>query len=380
MFRILKRFSFPNFKLPKDKRIIWVHIPSVGEFNTVKPLLERIKNENTFLVLTYFSARAEGYLKKQTLPNVVLPLPFPFGGFIKKFNLLLRPNMFILVESDRFPELLNVKAEKKILVNARISDRSFKFLKLLKPIYRKAFNSFDKILCKSQNDYEKFAKLGIRKEKLTVCGNLKAVLKTDFGNLDINFPKGVKVITAGSTHKGEEEIILKIYKKIKKKFPNTVLVLAPRHIERVEEIENLIRKYSLEYQLRSYLKSKTFKGDVLLVDTLGELPKFYKVSDICIVGGTFIPLGGHNILEPAYFGKPVVYGPHIWKFPDLESILQEVGLGFKTEAGNLKEVLTELLENPPKPKKDLKEISERILDCYLRYTVDNPSSSQIVGC
>jgi len=323
MLEFLRRFSFPKLNLPQDKRVIWIHTPSVGEFNTFKPLLEFLKNDETFVVLTYFSPRAEAFLKKIIPPQtVLLPLPFPFGGFIKKFNEFIKPHTFILVESDRFPELLNVRAEKKFLVNARISNKSFKFIKILKPIYRRVFNTFDKILCKSNEDYEKFLKLGVKTDKLTICGNLKAVWKPSLGNINISFPKNVKIITAGSTHPGEEKIIIKTYKRLKQKIPNLVLILAPRHIERIGEIEKLLKQYKLNYSLRSSFSSKNmlqeFREEVLLIDTLGELLSFYKVADVCIVGGTFSPIGGHNILEPAYFGKPVIYGPNIWKFKDLE--------------------------------------------------------------
>ena len=378
MLEFLRRFSFPKLNLPQDKRVIWIHTPSVGEFNTFKPLLEFLKNDETFVVLTYFSPRAEAFLKKIIPPQtVLLPLPFPFGGFIKKFNEFIKPHTFILVESDRFPELLNVRAERKILVNARISNKSFKLLKMLKPIYRSAFNTFDKIICKSNEDYEKFLKLGVKTDKLTICGNLKAVWKPSLGNINISFPKNVKIITAGSTHPGEEKIIIKTYKRLKQKIPNLVLILAPRHIERIGEIEKLLKQYKLNYSLRSSFSSKNmlqeFREEVLLIDTLGELLSFYKVADVCIVGGTFSPIGGHNILEPAYFGKPVIYGPNIWKFKDLEDLLEEIGLGFKTSEDDLEKLLLHLLEKTVKPKRDLKEISKQILECYLRYTVNNPA-------
>jgi len=374
MLNFFRRFILPNFKPPADKKIIWVHTPSVGEFLTAKPLLQKLKNNKTYLVLTYFSPRAENFLKKQDLADFVLALPFPFGGFIGKFNKLINPELFLLIESDRFPELLKVKAKQKFILNARISESSFKLLRLLKPIYQTAFGSFNKIICKSEEDYNKFLTLGVKEEKLTVCGNLKAVLKPPAVKIDIEFPRGVKVITAGSTHKGEEKLILNAFSEVKKVYKNAILILAPRHIERIPEVKNLLASFPFSYSLRTEVKNKTFEGDVLVVDTLGELSAFYEISDLCIVGGTFIPLGGHNILEPAYFGKPVIYGPHIWKFKDLEELLKDIGLGFRTEGVNLAQVLLQWLENPPKPKKDLKKISEQILDCYLRYTVDNPTA------
>ena len=344
----------------------WVHVPSVGEYNTVKPLLEEIKRANHHLLVTYFSPRAEEFLKRQTLPDRVRKLPFPLGWKINRFLSEEKPDVFILVESDRFPALLTAKVPKKLVVNARIGEKSFKLLKVLKPLYRRWFNTFDKILCKDEETTNKFLRLGVDERKLTVCGNLKAVLKPKEVNVNVTFPQGVFVFTAGSTHKGEEEIVLSAFAEFKKRFPQSVLVLAPRHIERIGEVLTLLRKKFSHFKVA--LRSETeglFTGDVLLVDTLGELLYFYSKSNAALVGGSFVPIGGHNILEPAYFGKPVLYGPHIGKFKDLEKLLRELGLAFpvKGREGIFK-TLIGIAENPPTPKGDLKEASEQILECY----------------
>jgi len=351
----------------------WVHVPSVGEYNTVKPLLEEIKSTNHHLLVTYFSPRAEEFLKRQTLPDRVRKLPFPLGWKINRFLSEEKPDVFILVESDRFPALLTAKVPKKFVVNARIGEKSFKLLKVLKPLYRRWFNTFDKILCKDEETKDKFLRLGVDERKLTVCGNLKAVLRPKGVSANVEFPQGVFVFTAGSTHKGEEEIVLSAFGEFKKRFPQSVLVLAPRHIERVGEILKLLREKFPQFN--TALRSKTeglFTGDVLLVDTLGELLYFYSKSNAALVGGSFVPIGGHNILEPAYFGKPVLYGPHIEKFKDLEKLLKELGLAFPVKGKEeIVRTLTEIAKNPPVPKGDLKKISERVLGCYKKVLLKN---------
>jgi 3-deoxy-D-manno-octulosonic-acid transferase len=346
----------------------WVHVPSVGEYNTVKPLLEEIKRQNHHLLVTYFSPRAEEFLKGQTLPDKVLRLPFPVKWNIDRFLEREKPDVFILVESDRFPALLTAKVPKKFVVNARISEKSFRLLSFFKPFYHKWFNTFDKILCKDEETKEKFLKLGVSKEKLTVCGNLKAVFKPTLKGVNIEFPPDSFVFVAGSTHRGEEEIVLSAFGEFKKEFPKSVLVLAPRHIERSKEVYDLIKerfpKFKVQY--RSHTEG-LFRGDILLVDTLGELLSFYKKGNAAFVGGSLVPIGGHNILEPAYFGKPVLYGPHIGKFKDLEKLLKELGLAFPVKGkGDITKTLKRLVKEKLTPKGNLREISERALNCYKR--------------
>ncbi|NPA14685.1 MAG: glycosyltransferase [Aquificae bacterium] len=361
--------DLPNIEKPTKGKIYWVHTPSVGEFVTVRPLLEEIKKRNHKLVITYFSPRAKEFMEKQSLPDLVYPLPLPVGFLLKKFLERIKPDVFLLVESDRFPSLLRIEVEEKYIVNARLSDKSFRFLKRFAFIFKPALETFDLIICKDEETKEKFLSLGIDKKKLTVCGNLKVAGLTDGKNLNITFSKGGKIFVAGSTHHGEEEIILKAFKEVKKNIPNLILVLVPRHIERVEkEIKPLLEKEGLKYTLRSSLKEEPFKGDVLVVDTLGELKSFYKIADVAFVGGTLVPVGGHNLLEPAYFGKPTIFGPYTWKFVDLEKLLKEWGLGFPVkDERELKETLLRLLKNPPQPKGDIKKVANQILDCYLEH-------------
>jgi len=351
--------------------LIWVHTPSVGEYLTVKPLLELLKENNHRLVITYSSPRAGDFMKRQHLGEAYIR--FPLWGLItgisvKRFLQKYRPRALILVESDRYPALLSAKVPKKLIVNARISDKSFKFLQSLRALYRPLFAQFDAILCKDEKTLKRFQSLGVPSERLKVCGNLKAVFKPKLKEVGIDFPPDRRVITAGSTHKGEEEIVLSAFGGIKKRYPNAVLVIAPRHVERSKEVFKLAKRFfpHLSISLRSQVEG-TFGGDILIVDTLGELLHFYKHSTVAFVGGSLVPVGGHNLLEPAYFGKPVIFGPHVGKFEDLVFLLEELGLAFpvKGKEDFVKTALG-LLEKPPTPKGDLKAISERIYNCYAR--------------
>jgi len=347
---------------------IWFHTPSVGEFNTVKPLIEFVKSKNPNLVLSYTSPRAEEFLKKQPLVGKVYKLFPPLGFKVKKLLEEEKPDVFILVESDRYPALLTAKVERKFIVNARISERSFKFLKLFKSFYSKWFNTFEKILCKDAEDCERFRLLGVKSSILHPCGNLKIVSKPKKVEIKVNFPPEKFVIVLGSTHEGEEEIWLDAFSRIRQKIPNAVLVVAPRHIGRADRVYKLAKKKfpNLAVKRRTEIDN-TFWGDILIVDTLGELLGFYKTANVCFVGGSLVKVGGHNLLEPAFFSKPTLYGPYIFKFKDLEKVLVNLGLAYKVQnETDIIQKVVGIFKNPPKVLANLENLSTRIFSCYLK--------------
>jgi len=371
--RFKQFLSRGEFFLPNRKgRVLWVHTPSVGEFNTVKPLLEKLKDENTSLVLTYFSPRASDYLKRQTLPDAVFRLPLPLSPFINRFVEGIKPDVLIIVEGDRFPALYSAPVAKKFVVNARMSERSFNFLKRLKFLFKKPLRSIDLYLCKTFEDCLRFKRLGVPEQKLKVCGNLKAVPPKGIEQIEpkILFPADSFVFTAGSTHPGEEEFLLPALDLLFKRIPGFKAVIAPRHIERAQRVMELLKNAFPEKRiyLRSEVKDgKTFEGDILVVDTLGELLSFYKASNATFVGGTVNPkVGGHNLLEPAYFGKPVLFGKYIHKVKDLAEILNSLGLGFQVVSPvDLAEKVIKLHKFETPKENPLRELGEKILNCYL---------------
>jgi len=378
---LLPKFSL-SVEVPKNfpEGALWVHAPSVGEFNTAKPLLELFKEQNTPIVLTFSSPRAEDYLKKQSLPDWVLPLPLPLGFFIDRFVKRVKPRVLLIVESDRYPALLGASVPFKAVVNARISERSFKNIKRF-PFLKNALRGVDKYLCKSERDCALFRALGVPEERLIPCGNLKAVMPQRLEGIKppLRFPKGRFVLVLGSTHGGEEKELLRALRVLFGRIKTLAVVVAPRHTARAGEVFRLLKGAfpKKRIQLRSEVKGNTFEGDILVVDTLGELLGFYSVCDAAFVGGSLVPIGGHNLLEPAYFGKPVFYGPFVEKFGDLEEILREMGLAFPIGgAEGLVEGVLSVFKNPPKAAFDLKEYGRKILECYERelQPVYNPSA------
>jgi len=348
---------------------IWFHTPSVGEFNTAKPLIEFVKNNKKHtVVLSYSSPRAEEFFKKQNSVDKIYKLFPPLGFKVKNFLKKEKPDTFILVESDRYPALLTAKVERKFIVNARISKKSFRLLKLFKFFYAKWFNTFEKILCKDEEDCKRFHLLGVKSSILHLCGNLKAVSKLGEVKKVIKFPTEKFIIVLGSTHEGEEEIWLNAFKKIRQKIPYAVLVIAPRHIGRANKVCKLAKEKfpNLIIKRRTEI-TDTFDGDILIVDTLGELLGFYKTANICFVGGSLVKVGGHNLLEPAFFSKPTLYGPYIFKFKDLERILENLGLAYKVKNEiDIVQTVINIFKKPPKILKNFENLSMEIFNCYIQ--------------
>ncbi|MFN3813393.1 MAG: 3-deoxy-D-manno-octulosonic acid transferase [Aquificaceae bacterium] len=333
-------------------RNVWFHTASVGEFNTAKPILKELKKD-FYITLTYFSPRAKEYLQKNSeyyhsLGRIPLDLPFT----VKRFEERIKPEVILIVERELWPSLLLFTKRKKILINAYAKGGLYE-----KFITRR----LDLILTRTKEDKERFERYGCK--DVRVCGNLKFVFEErESKKLDLN-TKGYKLIVAGSTHEGEEELILTVFRRIKKAFPEVKLIIAPRHVSRAERIISLAQGFKA--CLRS---SRAFDWDVLVVDTLGELFDIYSFADVAIVGGTFVPIGGHNLLEPVYHGKPVVFGKNVKKVKDMADYILKNQAGYMAkEQEELFAIILELLTGGKSHNVlDLKGGSESIKLCYMK--------------
>ncbi|AAC06622.1 3-deoxy-D-manno-octulosonic acid transferase [Aquifex aeolicus] len=341
-FEVLKRF-FPKESLKNCKGALWVHTASIGEFNTFLPILKELKREHRIL-LTYFSPRAREYLKtKSDFYDCLHPLPLDNPFSVKRFEELSKPKALIVVEREFWPSLIIFTKVPKILVNAYAKGS------LIEKILSK---KFDLIIMRTQEDVEKFKTFGAK--RVFSCGNLKFICQKG---------KGIKLkgefIVAGSIHTGEVEIILKAFKEIKKTYSSLKLILVPRHIENAKIFEKKARDFGFKTSFFENLE-----GDVILVDRFGILKELYPVGKIAIVGGTFVNIGGHNLLEPTCWGIPVIYGPYTHKVNDLKEFLEKEGAGF--EVKNETELVTKLTELLS-VKKEIKveEKSREIKGCYL---------------
>ncbi len=356
-----------RFVLYKDKldgKIVWFHCASVGEINTLFPLINHYSKDFKIL-LTVSSPRGKDFALKKVPYAKVRFLPFDFTFLINRFVKMYSPKILIIGEGEFWFGFITESSKfiPVISANTRISPKSFKNYKKYQFFYKKLFNSITKFLVRSNQDKKFLEELVDDKNKIVVCGDLKLVSSSV--KKDIKFDKNnKKILIAGSTHKPEEEIILTVFKNLKKEVPDLSLVLAPRHLERLEEVKELVKKFGFEYDLRT--ETEKLNKDVYIVNTLGELSGFYKYADVVFIGGTFAKIGGHNILEPILENKPVVIGPHHSKIKEIYEELEKYSI---VKAVNTVDELEKQIKIYLKHEPfnlNLKQKQKEILKCYLK--------------
>lgn len=331
---------------PAERNIdksIWIHALSVGEVISAKPLIESLKERcpDKKIVLTVKTDQGMEVAKKDLANKVddILFLPLDFWWSISKVVEYIRPEVFILVETDIWPGLISHLKRKKIkiiLVNGRVSPRTFKGYKKLNFYFRKILNDIDLLLMQSELDSSRLWDVGISPEKTKTVGNMKfdrdwiPMTEEEHSELIKGFKieSGKSIFVAGSTHEGEEEIILKVYKKLLENFPELILILAPRKIDRADDLYGISKSMGLTTLKRTDLdKIDGSDYSVLILNTLGELGRVYGLGTVSFVGGSLVPIGGHNLLEPAVFGCPVLFGKYMHNFVLMSELLSDSGGG-----------------------------------------------------
>ncbi len=312
--------------IPREKKVLWVHTLSLGEVEASLPLLEALKEAfpSHFLVFTVATrAGFERARKKARAADLIWPGPLDLPGLGRRYLEAFHPEAFVLVESDLWPGLLwAIKGAGIPLIwaNAALSTRSARRLSLARPLVRLLFGPFDFIAAASKGDAERLKALLPEKE-VAFFGNLKAELslpsRREIERLKRELGPFLKrpVLVCGSTHPGEEELILEAFGKLRQ----GSLILCPRKPERAGEVKELAEKQGFKVALRS----NPSPAEVLVVDTLGELKALYALGDLALVGGSLVPVGGHNLLEPLAFGLPILVGPHLESVADLAAYLKE---------------------------------------------------------
>lgn len=314
---------------------IWFHASSVGEVIASQRLLDGIRKrwpDRKLLVSTFTPTGYKAAREKLTADGVIfLPIDIPWAvnRVMKKVN----PSVLILMETELWPNLIRRAGRMGvpvIVVNGRISDRSYGKYWFISPLLKKVFSHIRAFLMQSEGDAGRIITLGADASKVLVTGNIK--FDMNISDKTIGFMDNWRgpVLLAGSTRDGEELLVLDSYKALSEKHADLKLVLAPRHLERIGEVEGVLTEKGLHYAKRSEI-SDHISHKVLLLDTLGELVSFYKYADIVFIGGSLVPLGGHNILEPALYGKPVLFGPHTENFRDSSKILEDAGGGVRVK-------------------------------------------------
>lgn len=347
---------------PQREPSLWVHSVSVGETISVKPIILQLRKMypdlKIFLSTTTITGHSVAYKSRYPIDGLFY-FPLDFSFVCRRFLRLLNPRLLVLMEGELWPNLLRQSKKRNIrviLINGRISLHSYKRYRAIKALFKKVLKKIDIFYMQSKEDAQRIINIGAEKEKVFVSGNLKF----DMAGFSVSESKSKelkkifsinqkdKVIIAGSTHQGEEEIILQAFKQIREEYPAIKLILAPRHPERCSQIETLIRQNRLTYIRRSQLPSSAAKKEysLYLLDTIGELATLYSLGDIVFVGGSLVPNGGHNILEPAFSGKPVIFGKYMENFQFIASQFLELKAGFQVSDGQeLTKCIRLLLKN-----------------------------------
>ncbi len=348
-----------------ERKTIWVHAVSVGETIAVKPLLKAIREEfpGIGIVLSNVTETGRSIAEKTAGIDRCLYFPLDYRFTVKRALTQVHPALVIVVETEIWPNFLRVAREMGIpalLVNGRISDRSFGRYFTFRRFFRPVLKNVTAFCMQTAEDARRIIAIGAEPGRVHVTGNLKYDIPVTVPTTEKKkemrgswgIPAGVMVITAGSTHDGEEEKVLAAYQRLLARGRECFLVLVPRHPERAGQVAGIIGNFGMKFSLRSELdrREEEFRpGEVLLVDTVGELMRFYAIADLAFVGGSLVPTGGHNILEPASLGTPVLFGPHMHNFRESAALLLAGGGGFQVKDGDdLATLLQSLLDDPEK--------------------------------
>ncbi|MFH1892997.1 MAG: glycosyltransferase N-terminal domain-containing protein [Candidatus Zixiibacteriota bacterium] len=308
------------------RQSIWIHASSVGEVKAALLLLEKIRENDATsrLVLTLFTPRGMKVAREEAAPDIELYyLPFDAPAIVPRAYRKFNPGLLILTETELWPNLIGNSFSRGIpvmVVNGRLSDSGFSKYFSLKPLFAPLLNQIEYIHTQSTDDAERYLKLGARREavksgdNIKIAGMFSSIQRFDREAVigEYRFSGSDRIIVCGSTRPGEEEIILEAFKTIKSTHSDVKLILAPRHLDRAGEIAELVKRNGLIPMMRTAMKmSEHTEFDVLILDTLGELWKLYGIGVCAFVGGSLVPLGGHNPLEPVALGVPTCFGPYM---------------------------------------------------------------------
>ena len=339
--RIRERFGSVPVRLSRAP-LIWVHSVSVGESLAAVPVIEQLAARHPqwqWLVTTSTPTGSERVLEalKPILGGRLLHyyLPYDLPGSLRRFLDRLHPQMLVIIETELWPNLLAACAEREIpvlLANARLSEKSARGYARFPRLARSMLGNLSRVVAQYSGDAERFTALGLPEEKVCTSGNIKFDLRIDLGLASEAQAlahqwrgSGRPVWLAASTHAGEEELVLDALTELRREFPDLLLVLVPRHPQRFDGVARLCRERGLRLIRRSDGIWPDASHQVLLGDTMGELLRFCGASDVVFVGGSLVPVGGHNMIEPAAWGVPVVCGPHLHNFATVADLLVEAG-------------------------------------------------------
>ncbi len=339
---------------------LWIHTASLGEVQASRALVLELQRQahDVPIVLTTSTAsgasRARALFDAQRVDVRYVPLDLP--GSVRRFFDRVKPRLALVLETEIWPNLYHECARRGIplvLASARISERSAGRYAMLPGLFRRTLARCAVVAAQTDTDAARFRRLGAAPERTQVVGNIKfdlaipPAIEERGRALRARYAGARAVWVAGSTHEGEERSALEAYERVRHLQPDVLLIIAPRHPPRFAEVSTWLEQRGISFARRSRNEMCESRAGILLLDTLGELLEFYAAADVVFVGGSLVPVGGHNLLEPAALGRAIVTGPHQFNAPETARLLRERGgLSIVQDAAELGAKVAELLVNP----------------------------------
>jgi 3-deoxy-D-manno-octulosonic-acid transferase len=345
---LFQKLGFLPKKLVEElegESLVWLHAVSVGEVLSSVSIVKMIREEHPDLRIVLSTVTETGNYtadSKLTGIDVIIFFPLDYTWVVRRVIRAISPRLFILVETDIWPNFLRELKKHKvpsIIINGRVSPRSYRRYVWFKGFFKGVFEDISIFSMQSDVDSDRIIRSGADRSRVVTTGNLKFDQEvpdiTEVEKESILDSMGLKpthkVFIAGSTHRGEEEIVLDVFEDLRREHPHLVLILAPRNPERFVEVEHLLSKRNLIWVRRTKSSTSSNSDDieVILLDTIGELFKIYSVGLLIFVGGSLVKIGGHNLLEPAAFKKMVIFGPYVHNFLEISRVLKDSGGGIQ---------------------------------------------------
>jgi 3-deoxy-D-manno-octulosonic-acid transferase len=341
--------------------VFWLHALSVGETTSSEPLIRGLKkrfpNCKIIFSVTTKSGKGVANLRLTDLVDAVIDGPLDILPVVLYFHAKIQPDLFVLVETDFWPNnllLLNNKSIPTILVNGRVSEKSILGYRRMPFFFGPMFQSLTTLCMQTTNDKKKIESIGLPPQKVLTLGNLKfdtpeLYFKKEGVELEHYLPQNRIIFICGSTHPGEEELLITSYLRVREEFPEIFLILAPRNIKRSQEIKDIASAHSLSVSMRT--EPQQSSSDIFILNTIGELAACYSLAKIAFVGGSLVSKGGHNPIEPASMGIPVLFGPHMEDFSEIAKSLMDCDGGKTVQnEDELSQTLKSLLKSPESRK------------------------------
>ncbi len=328
-------------------RPLWIHAASVGEVRSAARFIQEVKARlpHQTVLLSTFTHTGHVMAQQATRADAVIFLPLDFPWIVRRAVAKLNPLVLVIIETEIWPNLVRATSDKGIptlLLSGRLSPRSLLRYSRFKSFFQRVIQCFSVMGMQSAGDVERIVALGADRQRVSIVGNLKQAAASHSAARNVGpivasdkEAAGKSLLVVGSSHRGEEDLILRVFRTLKERFPKLQMVLAPRHPQRFSEVERLLKAGGCDFEKKSEINGRIgVQRDILFLDTLGDLEDFYAVGDVAFVGGSLVDAGGHNLLEPARYRKPVLFGPYMTNFSALAAEMKQKGGGIEVNGAD----------------------------------------------